>query len=101
MPAPKKNNFNPKGRPKGAPNKTTKEIREAYQSFVEDRIPEFEQWLQNIEDPAKRFDVVIKLSEYFVPKLNRQELTGSDGQDLFKNITVNFNLPDDPDRNEL
>lgn len=101
MPAPKNNNFNPKGRPKGAPNKTTTEIRQAYQSFVEGNIPQFEEWLQHIEDPAKRFDIIIKISEYFIPKLNRQEVTGSDGKDLFKNITVNFNLPDDSDRNEL
>ena len=81
---------NPKGRPPG-PNKTTKEIREAYQKFVEDNIPEFTKWLNKIEDPAKRFDTIIKLSEYFIPKLARQEITGSEGRDLFENIVVKFN----------
>jgi len=94
MAAPAGNNFNPSGRPKGSQNKATSEIREAYQQFVEGNLDQFHLWLAQIEDPARKFDIVIKMSEYFIPKLARQELTGSDGQDLFKNITVNFNLPE-------
>jgi hypothetical protein len=85
---------NPNGRKKGSPNKSTKEIREAYQAFVESNIPEFQTWLQNIEDPAKRFDIIVKMSEYFVPKLNRTEVTGQDGKDLFANVTFNFTTAD-------
>jgi len=94
MAAPAGNNFNPSGRPKGSQNSTTAATRAAYQKFVEDNIDQFQLWLAQIEDPARKFDIVIKMSEYFIPKLARQELTGSDGQDLFKNITVNFNLPE-------
>jgi len=82
------------GRKAGVPNKSTKEIREAYQEFVESNIPEFQTWLQNIEDPAKRFDIVVKLSDYFIPKLNRTEMTGQDGKDLFANVTFNFTTAD-------
>ena len=85
---------NPNGKPKGSVNKSTKEIREAYQAFVESNIPEFQTWLQNIEDPAKRFDIIVKMSEYFVPKLNRTEVTGQDGKDLFANVTFNFTTAD-------
>lgn len=100
MAAPAGNNFNPNGRPKGSGNKVTTEIREAYQKFVEDNIDQFHLWLAQIEDPARKFDIVIKMSEYFIPKLARQELTGSNGEDLFKNITVNFNLPDNAEEQE-
>jgi len=82
---------NPNGRPKGAKNRTPSEIRLAYQQFVEDQIPEFQVWLSQIEDPAKRFDIIVKLSEYFVPKLARTEITGGDGKDLFQNLVVSFN----------
>ena len=93
---------NPNGRKPGSVNKSTKEIREAYQEFVESNIPKFQTWLANIEDPTKRFDVIIKLSEYFVPKLNRTELTGEGGKDLFSNVTFNFTVADgDTDPEQL
>ena len=88
------NNYNPKGRG-NTPNKTTKEIREAYQAFVENNIEDFQVWLSQIEDPAKRFQIIIAISEYFVPKLNRTEVTGQDGKDLFSNVTFNFTVAED------
>ena len=88
------NNYNPKGRG-NTPNKTTTEIREAYQAFVENNIDDFQVWLSQIDDPAKRFQIIIQMSEYFVPKLNRTEVTGQDGKDLFSNVTFNFTVADD------
>jgi hypothetical protein len=101
MAAPAGNNFNPKGRG-NTPNKTTKEIREAYQAFVENNIDDFQVWLSQIDDPAKRFAIIIQISEYFVPKLNRTEVTGQDGKDLFSNVTFNFTVADgDTDPEQL
>ena len=95
------NSYSP-GRPKGKPNKTTTEIREAYQAFVENNIDDFQVWLSQIDDPAKRFQIIIQISEYFVPKLNRTEVTGQDGKDLFSNVTFNFTVADDnPDPEQL
>lgn len=86
---------NPKGRPKGKPNKTTAEIKEAYQKLVEDNLTNMTKWLGDVamENPEKAMDLILKLSEYMIPKLARQEVTGADGKDLFKNITFEFGTP--------
>ena len=95
---------NPNGRPKGTKNKATKHIREAYQKLTEDNLENMTLWLQRIaaEDPAKAMDTMIRLSEYILPKLARTELTGNDGDDLFKNIKFEFG-PDvnDEDHRDL
>ena len=46
---------NPKGRTKGKPNKTTAEIREAYQKLVEDNLTNMTEWLTEVaaENPEK------------------------------------------------
>lgn len=68
------------GRKAGVPNKITGEVREAYKSFVENNIPNLELWMQRvaIKEPDKALDFMLKFSEYFIPKLNRTELTGKD-----------------------
>ena len=86
---------NPKGRPKGKPNKTTAEIREAYQKLVEDNLTNMTEWLTQVaaDNPERAMDLMLKLSEYMIPELARQEVTGADGKDLFKNITFEFGTP--------
>ena len=96
-------NINREGRPKGIPNKTTKQIREAYQKLTEDNLDRMSIWISQVasEDPAKAMDIMIRLSEYIIPKLARTEVTGNDGEDLFKNIKFQFG-PDvnDQDKRE-
>ena len=91
-------NINRNGRPKGARNKTTNAIREAYQNLVEMNLENMSEWIGEIaeSDPARAMDTMIKLSEYIIPKLARQELTGGDGEDLFKNVKFQFG----PDAND-
>lgn len=81
-----------KGRPKGRGNKVTMEIREAYQNLVEMNLDNMSAWIAQIaaENPEKAMDTMIKLSEYVIPKLARQEVTGADGEDLFKNMKFEF-----------
>ena len=83
---------NPAGRKKGTLNKNTKQIREAYQKLTEDNLDNMNLWLMQTasEDPAKAMDLMLRLSEYIIPKLARQELVGNDGEDLFKNIKFEF-----------
>ena len=63
-----------------------------FKNLVEKNTPKMQKWLDEVamEDPAKAMELVLKLAEYVLPKLQRQELTGSDGEELFKNITFKF-----------
>jgi hypothetical protein len=80
------------GRPPGALNKQTRDIRQAYQNLVEMNLENMTSWLASVaaEDPEKAMDLMLKLSEYIIPKLARQEVVGNDGSDLFKNVRFNF-----------
>lgn len=85
-------NINREGRPKGKPNKTTQHIREAYQKLTEDNLDNMSLWLAEIasEDPSKAMDLMLRLSEYIIPKMSRTEVTGNDGEDLFKSVQFRF-----------
>jgi len=95
------------GRPKGSQNKTTQEIKQAYQQLLENNLDNMSTWLARMasEDEGKALDYMLKLSEYIIPKLARQEVTGKDGQDLFKNLTFEFgpdnNKEDERDYNDF
>ena len=83
---------NPNGRPKGAGNKTTTKIKEAYQMLVENNLDNMTEWLGEVaeNDPKEAMMLMLKLSEYIIPKLARQEMVGKDGDDLFKNMKFEF-----------
>lgn len=91
-----------KGRPLGSKNKISEEIKEAFTSVLENRLPDVERWLLQVshEDPAKALEILIKLSNRFLPELNRTEMTGKDGEELFKNITFNFGTPPEEPKEE-
>ena len=69
---------NPKGRGKGVQNKITVEIKEAFKLLLERNIPNLEMWLNQVatEDQARALDIVVKLLEYYTPKLARVEGQG-------------------------
>ena len=81
-----------KGRPRGSVNKSTQQIRDAYHKLLEDNLENMSTWLADVAegDPKQALDLMLKLSEYMIPKLARQEIVGNDGEDLFKNITLQF-----------
>jgi hypothetical protein len=83
---------NPNGRPKGAGNKVTTKIKEAYQKLVEGNLDNMTEWLGEVadENPKEAMDLMLKLSEYIIPKLARQEMVGKDGDDLFKSMKFEF-----------
>lgn len=64
------------GRPKGVPNKDTKEIRDAFQRLVEDNLDNMKEWLMRVaeKNPAKAMELINGLSDYVIPKLSRTEV---------------------------
>jgi len=75
---------NPNGRPKGVPNKTTKEIREAFQMLIESSLPDIQEWLRRVadENPEKALLIVEKYSDFILPKLQRTEISGGEDKPL-------------------
>lgn len=93
-------NINRKGRT--SPNKATKEIKEAFALLLSNNLDEMAEWLQSVaeSDPKAAMELMIKLSERFVPKLAQTQLTDGDGGDLFKNVSFNFGPPIDSDERD-
>lgn len=95
-----KNDPNIQRKGRTGPNKSTKIMKEAFAMLVENNLPNMERWLSQIasEDPAKAMDLIIKLSERFVPALARTEVTGAEGTDIFKSLKFSFGPPIDSDK---
>jgi hypothetical protein len=77
------------GRPAGVPNKATADVKAAIAAFTSANVDKLDEWLNSIDDPAKRLDLYFKALEYTMPKLARSELVGDKEQPLIVQ-TVNF-----------
>jgi len=76
------------GRKKGTPNKTTKEIKEAFELIVDNNLNNIDEWIKNIADdnPEKAINIILKFAEYVLPKLNKTEYTETK-DDEYENLT--------------
>lgn len=68
------------GRPKGVKNKSPKLIREAIQKIVEGKADKLDEWIDEIADQgvygkAKAIDLIIKLAEFVLPKLSKNQIS--------------------------
>lgn len=76
------------GRPKGSPNKVTKQFRDTIQQLLENNAENVEIWLtqvaigddSNKPDPKGALDMLAKLAEFAAPKLARTEVVGDEKQ---------------------
>lgn len=70
---------NPDGRPKGAKDKISSDIKEVFKQLVESNLPNVEQWLKQVatKDPGKALELLLKLSEFVQPKIKAIEHSGS------------------------
>jgi len=61
---------------KGVPNKSTTEIRQAFQLLISNELPNLSKWLEQVanENPEKALDIIIKFSDFVIPKLQRTEI---------------------------
>jgi hypothetical protein len=72
------------GRPKGSVNKSSNEIREAFQMLLEDNLEKLQQDLNELA-PKDRIKLLLDLSNYILPKLRTTEYKGE-----AQNITIDF-----------
>jgi len=63
------------GKPKGATNKTTNKIREAFTKLVEANLENMTTWLETVADtnPREALNIINQMAEYTTPKLARVE----------------------------
>ena len=89
--------LNPKGRPVGSKNEINENIRQMFAMLLHNQLPNLEHWIMRAAErnPEKAVDLLLRVSERFLPTLSRTEVTGADGQQ-FTPITINIptiNLP--------
>ena len=65
---------NPSGRPKGMPNKSTAELKEAIKSILNSELGKIQKNLNQLE-PKERLDFLVKILPYVLPKQNQIEHT--------------------------
>lgn len=72
------------GSRKGKPNKATAELRLVVKRLAEGLAPEVEKWIRKgaKRNPLAAANLVVTLLEFAVPKLQRTELTGVNGEPL-------------------
>lgn len=83
--------LNPAGRPRGSVNEVNQQIREAFAMLLHAQLPNLEHWIMRAAErnPEKAVDLMLRISERFVPQLTRTEITGQDGIP-FTPITINL-----------
>ena len=83
---------NPNGRPRGVPNKATTQFKEALNEMLENSSDKLIEWLELIDDPKDRFEILSKFAEYVHPKLARteQQFLDKDGEKTDPSVLVKY-----------
>ena len=79
------------GRPRGAENKETKQLREAIKAITEGSITDFQQTMNEVREsnPTKFLELYIRLLEYTMPKLRSVEANIELGDNTIEKVIVN------------
>jgi len=78
---------NPKGRPKGTPNKTTAEIRENFTLLLDNNIDKMQSDIDQME-PTQRVKILLELAKFVLPTLKAMELNTSNENKGFTPIII-------------
>jgi arginine utilization protein RocB len=80
------------GRPKGALNRSTEEMKLTIARAVNNTLNTISKDLEEIKkrDPEKAIDLALKLMEYSLPKLSRTEMRAEIEQKI-QSINININ----------
>jgi hypothetical protein len=78
--------FKTGGRQSGTPNKVTKELKEILKDIVSEELEHLREQMKNLS-PYKRFELLIKILPYVVPKMNGE--IPQEEQDELKQWVIN------------
>ena len=83
------------GRQKNTPNKVTADVRSIFAGIMERNAGSAEEWILRVaeDDPHKATDLLLRLAEFHVPKLQRQEVAGDPNNPVRTHMTVEFVKP--------
>ena len=93
-------NINRAGRKTGTSNKYTKQVKEAFGMLLENNLDNLSIWLAQVaaDDPKAALDIVMRMSERFVPKLRHTDIT-SDGENILNSLKFKFGPAIDDSKN--
>jgi hypothetical protein len=74
------------GRPKGSVNKSSNEIREAFQMLLEDNLPTLKRDISSLE-PKERVKFMLDLATFIIPKMKSVQVNDTSEE----TIEINFN----------
>ena len=74
------------GRPKGSVNKSSNEIREAFQMLLEDNLPTLKRDISSLE-PKERVKFMLDLASFIIPKMKAIDVKSENTE----TITIDFN----------
>jgi len=72
------------GRRPGVPNKITASARELFAAFLDHNAAFAQTWIDRVakKNPKAALELLVKVAEFCLPKLQRTELTGANGSPL-------------------
>lgn len=84
-----KDKINRVGRKKGSLNKNTEVVRNSFQLLVQNNLEQLQNDL-NAMSPKDRFNSIVALANYILPKLNSVDYK-NENIDSFRPIEIHFN----------
>ena len=80
------------GREKGTPNKGTAELREAYTELLQNNISRVQELFDKVAEnnPQKALELLLKLSEFAIPKLRAIEVNNESEEALYTSLDINI-----------